>query len=99
MQGGGVYSFRFTIQRKIKSFKENASTILGKLKVITFQYKKGVREEHPNEEKDRVGFIAEDVQKVDNRLVAYDKDGKPLSLNFEEITALLVKANQEQQRK
>ena len=50
-------------KEKIKSFKENASTILGKLKVITFQYKKGVREEHPNEEKDRVGFIAEDVQK------------------------------------
>lgn len=84
-------------KEKVETLKDSASSILNKLRVVTFNYKKGVREEHPNEEKERVGMIAEEVKAVDNRLVAYDKDGQVLTLNFEEITALSVKAIQEQQ--
>jgi hypothetical protein len=44
-----------------------------------------------------VGFIAEDVIKLDPRLSTFDKDGKLQGVMYDHITALLVKALQEQQ--
>jgi len=44
-----------------------------------------------------IGFIAEDVEKIDKRLVNYDKDNLPASLRYNEYTAILTKAIQEQQ--
>ena len=85
-------------KENISPYIESALDTVMKLNVITFNYKNGVREEHPNESKQRIGMIAEEVKNVDNRLVAYDKDGQLLTLNFEEITALLVKSNQEMQK-
>lgn len=45
-----------------------------------------------------VGFIAEEVAKIDSRLVEYEVDGKtPRGVNYAEYTAILTKAIQEQQ--
>jgi hypothetical protein len=44
-----------------------------------------------------VGFIAEDVNKVDPRLSTFDKDGKLQGVQYDHIVALLTKAIQEQQ--
>jgi hypothetical protein len=45
-----------------------------------------------------LGFIAEDVDLVDQRLVQYEADGvTPRTVRYEELTALLAKAIQEQQ--
>lgn len=82
----------------VKLFEESALDIISKLILKTFEYKKGVREEHPNESKQRIGLIAEDVQPVDNRLVAYDKDGNLLTLNFDELSVLQLGAIQELQK-
>jgi Chaperone of endosialidase len=46
----------------------------------------------------QLGFLAEDVAKVEPRLVEYDKAGKPLTVIYERVTALLVRAMQAQQR-
>jgi hypothetical protein len=43
-----------------------------------------------------IGFIAEDVNKIDPRLSTYDKDGL-VGIQYDHLTALLVKAIQEQQ--
>lgn len=45
-----------------------------------------------------LGFIAEDVDLIDKRLVDYEEDGiTPRSIRYLELTALLTKAIQEQQ--
>lgn len=46
----------------------------------------------------QLGLIAEDVAKVEPRLVRYDEDGKPLAVKYQEGIALLVGAIQQQQR-
>ncbi len=44
-----------------------------------------------------VGLIAEEVQKTDSRLVALDDKGEPLGVRYMQMTAVLIKAIQEQQ--
>lgn len=45
-----------------------------------------------------LGLIAEEVQQVDPRLVFYENDGvTPRGVNYEDLTAVLVKGMQEQQ--
>jgi len=43
----------------------------------------------------QVGFIAEDVQRVDPRLVTLDEKGLPRTVRYEQITAILTKAIQD----
>lgn len=45
----------------------------------------------------QVGFIADEVQKVDERLVSVDKDGTAHAVRYQQMIALLTKAIQEQQ--
>jgi len=44
---------------------------------------------------EQVGFIAEQIARVDQRLVGLDADGKPESVRYAQMTAVLVKAVQE----
>jgi hypothetical protein len=44
------------------------------------------------------GLIAEDVAKVYPNLVAYGRDGKPLTVLYQELPALLLAKVQNQQR-
>lgn len=46
-----------------------------------------------------VGLIAEEVEKVDDRLIFREEDGSPRGVNYEEIVAYLVKGMQEQDKK
>jgi hypothetical protein len=52
---------------------------------------------NPSHQGRQVGFVAEDVVKVEPRLVPLDADGKPRAVEYMQMTALLVKAIQEQQ--
>ena len=82
-------------------FKENVLTlpkgealdIIDKLRVVSFDYKEGYYD--TTDAPHAVGLIAEEVERVDTRLVDYGTDGKPASLYFERITGLLVQAVQE----
>jgi hypothetical protein len=43
----------------------------------------------------QVGFIAEDMQQTDPRLVVFDAGGTPFTVRYENLTAILAKAIQE----
>jgi hypothetical protein len=44
---------------------------------------------------EQIGFFAEDVAKVDSRLVSLEEDGSPHAVRYQQMTAVLAKAIQE----
>jgi hypothetical protein len=75
-----------------KRFKQNiiptsgASEALYKLQPVTFQYKKEI----DPEARRQFGLVAEDVEKVNPDLVVHDKDGKPYSVRYDQVNAMLL---------
>ena len=81
---------------------DKASEALFELKPVTFHYKK---------ELDWQGYsslvlVAEEVQKVNSALIVLDKEGKPYSVRYDQVNAMLLneflkehKAFLEEQRK
>ena len=76
-------------KKDIKDLSFNASELVNQLKPREFTYKKDYSG------RKAVGLIAEEVEKIDPRLVMYDKEGKPKGVYYTELTAVLVKALQE----
>ena len=65
------------------------------LKPVTFRYKKEV-------DSDRIpqfGLVAEDVEKVNPDLVVRDKEGKPYSVRYEQVNAMLLNEFLKEHRK
>ena len=75
----------------------DASELLMKLCPVTFRYREEVV---GAEEADttQYGLIAEEVAEVAPELVAPDLEGKPYSVKYHELPALLLAQNQAQQR-
>jgi hypothetical protein len=75
-----------------KRFKEDiepmgqASDALFVLKLVTFRYKKGIDPAGTQQ----FGLVAEDVEKVNPDLVVRDKDGKPYSVRYDQVNAMLL---------
>jgi hypothetical protein len=75
-----------------KRFKQNitptsrASEVLYELKPVTFQYKKEIDPEG----RWQFGLVAEDVEKVNPDLVVRDKEGKPYSVRYDQVNAMLL---------
>jgi hypothetical protein len=75
-----------------KRFKEDikpmdkASEALLALKPVTFRYKK----EFDPEAKSQFGLVAEEVEKVNPNLVVRDKEGKPYSVRYDQVNAMLL---------
>jgi trimeric autotransporter adhesin len=84
-----------------RRFKENirdmgdSTSNLMKLRPVTYLYKpeydKGPRSL-------QYGLIAEEVAEVYPDLVAYEPDGKPLTVNYQNLTAMLLNELQKQRR-
>ena len=75
----------------------DASDVLMKLRPVTFRY----REDAVGAEEAKTtqyGLIAEEVAEVAPELVAPDLEGKPYSVKYHELPALLLNEVQEQQR-
>lgn len=84
-----VSSIRF--KDVVAPIKDALKKVL-KLSPISYIYK------NDPERKERLGLIAEEVEKVEPRLVFYEKDGvTPRGVSYEESVALLVGAIQDQQ--
>jgi hypothetical protein len=87
-----------------KRFKEgikpmdDASKKLFSLKPVTFRYKKGIDPESPKH-KSEFGLVAEDVEKVNPDLVARDKQGKPYSVRYDQVNAMLLNEFLKEHRK
>ena len=75
-----------------KRFKEEirpmdkASEALLELKPVTFRYKKGI----DPEVRQQFGLVAEKVEKVNPNLVVHDKEGKPYSVRYDQVNAMLL---------
>lgn len=75
-----------------KRFKEDiqlmdtASEALFALKPVTFHYKKEIDPAG----KSQFGLVAEDVEKVNPDLVVLDKEGKPYSVRYDAVNAMLL---------
>jgi trimeric autotransporter adhesin len=75
-----------------KRFKEDiepmdtASEALFALKPVTFRYKKEIDPRG----KSQFGLVAEEVDKVNPDLVVRDKEGKPYSVRYDQVNAMLL---------
>ena len=75
-----------------KRFKEEikpmdkASEALLALKPVTFRYKKEIDPAGTSQ----FGLVAEDVEKVSPDLVVRDKEGKPYSVRYDQVNAMLL---------
>jgi hypothetical protein len=75
-----------------KRFKEdikpmdNASETLFSLKPVTFRYKQSIDPDH----RGQFGLVAEEVEKIKPDLVVRDKEGKPYSVRYDQVNAMLL---------
>src|SRR5207247_1790071 len=79
-------------KRDIQPMDEASRSILG-LKPVTFHYKSD-KTNTP-----QFGLIAEDVAKVNAALVLPDKEGKPYTVRYEAVNAMLLNEFLKEHRK
>ena len=65
---------------------DQASEVLLALKPVSFRYKKEV----DPAQIPQFGLVAEDVEKVNRDLVVRDKEGKPYSVRYDQVNAMLL---------
>src|SRR4029450_1975363 len=65
---------------------DKASEALFALKPVTFRYKKGIDPQGIPQ----FGLVAEQVEAVDPDLVVCDQEGKPYSVRYEAVNAMLL---------
>ena len=90
--GTSTSSRRF--KEKIKPMDKSSEAVLA-LKPVTFRYKKEVDSDGITQ----FGLVAEDVEKVNPDLVVRDKEGKPYSVRYEQINAMLLNEFLKEHRK
>jgi len=96
----GVAPSSARFKEAIKSM-DNASEALFSLKPVTFRYKKEIDPQGISQ----LGLVAEEVEKVNRDLVVRDKDGKPFTVRYDQVNAMLLNeflkehSKVEQQRK
>ena len=84
-----------------KRFKEEikpmdeASDALFALKPVTFRYRKEIDPARTSQ----FGLVAEDVEKVNPDLVVRDKEGKPYSVRYDQVNAMLLNEFLKEHRK
>src|SRR6185436_9150534 len=88
-------------KERIKPMERTSEALFG-LQPVTFNYKKEIDPAATSQ----FGLVAEDVEKVDPDLVIRDKEGKPYSVRYDQVNAMLLneflkehKAFVQQQRK
>ena len=81
----GVAPSSRRFKQDIKPMEKASETIFA-LKPVSFRYKKAI-------DPDRIpqfGLVAEDVEKVNPDLVAHDRDGKPYTVRYDAVNAMLL---------
>jgi hypothetical protein len=84
----------------VKAMDKTSEAILV-LKPVTFRYKKELDPTGTSQ----FGLVAEDVEKINPALVVHDKGGKPYTVRYEAVNAMLLneflkehRKNEEQQK-
>jgi hypothetical protein len=65
---------------------DQLSEALFALKPVSFHYKKEIDPARTSQ----LGLVAEDVEKVNPDLVVRDKEGKPYSVRYDQVNAMLL---------
>ena len=65
---------------------DTASEALFALQPVTFRYKKEIDPEHISQ----FGLVAEEVEKINPDLVVRDKEGKPYTVRYDAVNAMLL---------
>jgi Chaperone of endosialidase len=74
---------------------ERASETLFALRPVTFRYRKGIDPQRIPQ----FGLVAEDVEAVNRDLVVRDKEGKPYSVRYDQVNAMLLNEFLKEHRK
>ena len=74
---------------------DEASNKLFALKPVTFRYKKPIDPAGISQ----FGLVAEEVEKVNPDLVVRDKEGKPYSVRYDQVNAMLLNEFLKEHRK
>ena len=90
--GAQVSSKRF--KDEIKRM-EQASEVIYRLKPVSFRYKAEIEPARPRS----FGLIAEDVEAVDPDLILRDKEGKPYTVRYDAVNAMLLNEFLKEHRK
>jgi trimeric autotransporter adhesin len=81
----GVPASSARLNHEIEPMDKASEAILA-LEPITFRYKKQVDPENTPQ----FGLLAEDVEKINPDLVLRDKEGKPYSVRYDQVNAMLL---------
>jgi hypothetical protein len=65
---------------------DNTSEVLFSLKPVSFRYQKEIDPAGTGQ----LGLVAEDVEKINPDFVVHDKEGKPYSVRYDQINAMLL---------
>jgi hypothetical protein len=90
----GVNTSSARFKDDIKPMDKASEAILA-LKPVTFRYK----EEVDPEKMPQFGLVAEEVEKVDPELVVHDEQGKPFTVRYEAVNAMLLNEFLKEHRK
>jgi uncharacterized coiled-coil protein SlyX len=90
--GAQVSSQRFKDEIKLM---EEASEVIYRLKPVSFRYKPEIEPTRPL----GFGLIAEDVEKINPHLVACDREGKPYTVRYDAVNAMLLNEFLKEHRK
>ena len=74
---------------------DKASEALFSLKPVSFRYKKEIDPAGTSQ----LGLVAEEVEKVNPDLVVRDKEGKPYSVRYDQVNAMLLNEFLKEHRK
>ena len=74
---------------------DKASEAILALQPVTFSYKKEIDPTRTSQ----FGLVAEDVEKVNPALVVRDKEGKPYSVRYDQVNAMLLNEFLKEHRK
>ena len=72
-------------KQDVKPMNESSEALF-ELTPVTFRYKKEIDPQG----KSQFGLVAEDVEKVNRDLVVRDKEGKPYSVRYDQVNAMLL---------
>jgi hypothetical protein len=90
--GTSTSSKRF--KEEIQPMDKASETLFG-LKPVTFRYRKGIDPQRIPQ----FGLVAEDVEAVNRDLVVRDKEGKPYSVRYDQVNAMLLNEFLKEHRK
>src|SRR5205823_6871535 len=90
----GTVASSARFKEEIKPMDKASEAVLA-LKPVTFRYKKEIDPAGTSQ----FGLVAEDVEKVNPDLVVRDKEGKPYSVRYDQVNAMLLNEFLKEHRK